>query len=184
MVLFGSSTATKSLGLGRPSSFFPKDAWPASFLVHATSTFYGSWDRFFPCCGAHRHVNDLIRHHWSSAPLKTSIKTSFEKTYGLEYVFQFQKDSLLVTTCVYQREKTCFIFSPLSIRGTSTAKYTTPFPCIGLSEGDAKLCTNLGVCEGKNHKYLKPRWSTKPSNLCWQFCFFQEKSTCFIWWCK
>ena len=38
---------------------------------------------------------------------------------------------------------------------TSTIKYTTPLPCISLSESDSKLYTNFEFCEGTNSKHLK-----------------------------
>jgi hypothetical protein len=44
---------------------------------------------------------------------------------------------------------------PLRVTGTSTVKYTTPLPCIGLMEGDSKLYTNFEFCEGKNDEHLK-----------------------------
>ena len=39
--------------------------------------------------------------------------------------------------------------------GTSTVKYTTPFPYISLSESGSKLYTKFEFCEGKNYKNLK-----------------------------
>jgi hypothetical protein len=39
--------------------------------------------------------------------------------------------------------------------GANTVKYTTPSACIGSSESDSKLYTNVEFCEGKNHKQLK-----------------------------
>ena len=41
--------------------------------------------------------------------------------------------------------------------GTSTFKYTTPLPCIGLSESDSTLYTKFEFCEGKNHKHLEKK---------------------------
>ena len=38
--------------------------------------------------------------------------------------------------------------------GASTVKYTTPLPCIGLSESDSKTYTNFELCEGKNHNFF------------------------------
>jgi hypothetical protein len=47
-----------------------------------------------------------------------------------------------------------FVLDPTFL-GTSLVKYTTPLPCINLSESDSKLHTNFEFCEGKNHKHLK-----------------------------
>ena len=41
------------------------------------------------------------------------------------------------------------------IVGASTVKYTTPLPCIGLSDSDAKLYANFEFCEGKIINILK-----------------------------
>lgn len=115
MVLLGSSTAMKSLGLGKPSSFFPKDAWPAPFQFTQPQVLW-KLRSILDMCGAHRHVIDLSKHHWSCVPLLQASKPSSRK-YGLQFVFKFQKDSIIVATCVYQRKKTflvCFIFSCLN----------------------------------------------------------------------
>ena len=39
--------------------------------------------------------------------------------------------------------------------GTSTVRYITPLPCIGLSESDSKLSIKFIFCEEKNLKHLK-----------------------------
>ena len=39
--------------------------------------------------------------------------------------------------------------------GASMYKYTTPLPCITLSESDSKLYIKFGFCEGKNQRQLK-----------------------------
>ena len=62
-------------------------------------------------------------------------------------------------------------------------KYTTPLPCIGLSESDSKLYTNFEFCEGKNHKHLKNTLIYKAKQFMLTIVF-QEKSTYFRRWCK
>ena len=39
--------------------------------------------------------------------------------------------------------------------GTSTVKYKTPLPCIGLSGNYCRIYINFEFCEGKNHKHLE-----------------------------
>ena len=58
-------------------------------------------------------------------------------------------------------------------------KDTTPFPCIGLNESDAKLY----IFEGKNHRHLKNIliYTTRQFMLA---TFFQERSTFFRRRCK
>ena len=43
----------------------------------------------------------------------------------------------------------------MSILDTSTVKWTTPHPCLGLSEGDSKLYTNFDFCEEKKVMNIK-----------------------------
>ena len=47
---------------------------------------------------------------------------------------------------------------------TSTVKYTTPLPYIGLSESSSNLYTISFLCKS-NHRNLKTHWYAKPSNL-------------------
>ena len=49
--------------------------------------------------------------------------------------------------------------------GTSTFKYTTPLPCIGLSESDSTLYTKFEFCEGKNHKHLEKKNSKNKKHI-------------------
>jgi hypothetical protein len=38
--------------------------------------------------------------------------------------------------------------------GASTVKWTTPHPCLVLSESESSLCTNFKFCEEKNHTHF------------------------------
>ena len=42
-----------------------------------------------------------------------------------------------------------------STMGASTVKYTTPLPCISISESVSKSYTNFEFFEGKNHEHFK-----------------------------
>ena len=39
--------------------------------------------------------------------------------------------------------------------GASTVKWTTPDPCLVLTESDSLLCTNFEFCEEINHRHFK-----------------------------
>ena len=39
--------------------------------------------------------------------------------------------------------------------GASMVKWTTPNPCLVLSESDLVLCINFEYCEGKNHGHFE-----------------------------
>ena len=63
--------------------------------------------------------------------------------------------------------------------GASTVKYTTPLPCIGVSESDSKLYTRLEFYEGNNHKHLKNTLVYKAK----QFVLTQKNSSkVYIFW--
>lgn len=53
---------------------------------------------------------------------------------------------------MYATSNQCKIFSKI---GTSTTKYTTPLPHIGLSESDSQIYIIFKFCEGKYHKDLE-----------------------------
>jgi hypothetical protein len=59
-------------------------------------------------------------------------------------------------------------------KGANTVKYTTPLPCIGLSESDSKLYTNFEFCEGKNHRHLKNTLIYKTKEFMLPICFSRK----------
>ena len=78
-------------------------------------------------------------------------------------------------------KQSCILWCIILYMGASMVKWTTPNPCLVLSESDLKLYTNLELCEEINHRHIKRIYKAKQYMMTKNF---QEKPTYFRRWCK
>ena len=59
--------------------------------------------------------------------------------------------------------------------GASTVNYTSPAPCISLSEIELKLYTNFEFCEGKTYRHLEKHIDLQSQAMYVDQSFFSRK---------